>query len=111
MDGAGPTGERRLTRSRDDRLLGGVAGGLGEFLGVDPTLVRIVFVLVALFGGSGFVLYGALWLLVPPADDEFAVEDNVRAAAGEMRDAVRTLADALRSGWRGSGPTDGPPAP
>jgi phage shock protein C len=106
--GEGPTNDRRLTRSRDDRLLGGVAGGLGEFLGVDPTLVRIVFVLVALFGGSGLVLYVALWLLVPPADDgERAVEDNVRGAAGEMRESIRGLAVALRSGWRGEPPATG----
>lgn len=100
---AGPTSspDRRLTRSREDRLLGGVAGGVATFLGVDPTLVRIGFVLLAVFGGSGFVLYLALWLLVPPAEDSTRpVDANLRASVGEMREAARGLADDVRTGWQ-----------
>lgn len=96
-----PTPDRRLTRSREDRLLGGVAGGVAMFLGIDATLVRIGFVLLAVFGGSGVVLYLAMWLLVPPADDrERPVDANLRAGVGEMRDAARGLADDVRTGWR-----------
>src|SRR3954447_6408760 len=43
------------------RVLAGVAGGIGEALGVDPTLVRLVFALLALAGGAGIVLYAAAW--------------------------------------------------
>lgn len=94
--------DRRLTRSRDDRLLGGVAGGLATYLGLDVTLVRVAFVLLAVFGGSGVVLYLAMWLLVPPADaTDRAVDENVRAGVGELRDAARGLADDVRTGWRG----------
>lgn len=52
-------------RSGDDRLVGGVAGGLSRRFGVDPTAVRIGFVVLALFGGFGTVAYLLAWLLMP----------------------------------------------
>lgn len=102
METSPPTpSDRRLTRSLDDRLLGGVAGGLATFLGVDVTLVRVAFVLLGIFGGSGVVLYLAMWLLVPPADEsDRPVDANLRASVGEIRDAARGLADDVRTGWR-----------
>src|SRR4051812_28772846 len=59
---------RRLRRSRSDRKIAGVAGGLGRHLDVDPTVLRVLFVVLAFFGGAGLLLYGVIWLLVP--DDE-----------------------------------------
>jgi phage shock protein PspC (stress-responsive transcriptional regulator) len=55
----------RLTRSVDDRKVAGVAGGLGRHLNMDPTILRVLFVVLCFFGGAGFLLYGAAWLLVP----------------------------------------------
>ena len=57
--------ERVLRRSRDDQVIAGVAGGLGRYLGVDPVVVRIAFVVLALFGGSGIVAYIVGWLVIP----------------------------------------------
>lgn len=54
-----------LRRSVTDRKVAGVAGGLGRHLNIDPTILRVAFVVLALFGGAGFLLYGALWLFVP----------------------------------------------
>ncbi len=62
---------RRLTRSSTDRMLGGVCGGIGRYFGIDPTLVRIGFVALALLGGTGLIVYAAALLLVP-LDDEAA---------------------------------------
>jgi phage shock protein C len=59
------TPERVLRRSRDDQVIAGVAGGLGRYLGVDPVVVRIAFVVLALFGGSGIVAYIVGWLVIP----------------------------------------------
>lgn len=56
---------RSLRRSRSDRKVAGVAGGLGAYLGVDPVILRILFVVLAVFGGSGLLLYLAGWLLIP----------------------------------------------
>jgi signal transduction histidine kinase/phage shock protein PspC (stress-responsive transcriptional regulator) len=58
---------RRATRSADDRLLGGVAAGLGDHLGLEPRVVRGFFVLAALLGGFGVALYAGLWLTMPSA--------------------------------------------
>src|SRR3954453_21961838 len=51
-----------FARSDRDRVLAGVCGGLAARLGVDPTLVRLVFALLALAGGAGILLYLALWV-------------------------------------------------
>ena len=57
---------RRLTRSHHDRMLSGVSGGLGEYLDVDPTLVRLGWVLAALVTcGAAFLVYAACWFIMP----------------------------------------------
>jgi phage shock protein C len=57
---------KRLYRSRDDRMLAGVAGGMAHYLGIDPTIVRLLWVLAFLPGGvPGFLLYGLCWLIIP----------------------------------------------
>ncbi|MBA2725205.1 MAG: PspC domain-containing protein [Actinobacteria bacterium] len=61
-----PAQERpRLVRSRTDRKVAGVAGGIAQHLNIDPLLVRIVFVVLTLGGGVGILLYALGWLLVP----------------------------------------------
>lgn len=58
----------RLRRSRHDRKVAGVAGGLARHLDVDPLVLRIAFVVLVFFGGSGLILYLAGWLFVPDED-------------------------------------------
>jgi phage shock protein C len=63
-DGAG--GDTRvLRRSHDDRVIGGVCAGLGRYLGIDPVLLRIAFVVLAIAGGGGVILYIVGWILIP----------------------------------------------
>src|SRR5688500_4630638 len=72
---------RSLRRSRSDRKLAGVAGGLGRHLDVDPTILRVLFVVLVFFGGAGLLLYGAFWLLTPEEDTGESVirtSDNTR---------------------------------
>jgi len=70
-----PAAPRLLRRRTDDRVIGGVASGLGDFLNVDPLLIRIGFVGLMVFGGLGLLLYVGGWLLVPEeGDDESIVE-------------------------------------
>jgi phage shock protein C len=61
---------KRLWRSRKDRKIAGVCGGLGEYFKVDPVWVRITFIIFLLLGGSALLVYLLLWILVPlePAD-------------------------------------------
>lgn len=64
MSGDGPE-PRLLRRSRDDRVIGGVCAGLGRYLGVDPVLLRVAFVVLAIAGGGGLLLYVVAWILIP----------------------------------------------
>jgi phage shock protein C len=54
----------KLYRSETDRMIAGVCGGLAKFFSVDATLVRLVFLLLLFLGGSGFLLYFILWIIV-----------------------------------------------
>lgn len=58
---------RRLQRTRDDRRLAGVCGGIAEYFGWDSTLVRIAWILLTLLGGSGILLYLIFWVVMPEA--------------------------------------------
>ncbi len=57
--------EKRLTRVEDGRMIAGVCAGLAKYLGVDATVVRLIFVLLALFAAGGVLLYLILWLIMP----------------------------------------------
>lgn len=56
---------QRLTRSTTDTMLGGVCGGIAQTYNLDPTLVRILFVVTTLLGFSGILLYLILWVVIP----------------------------------------------
>ena len=56
---------KKLYRSRTERWLAGVCGGLGQYFGIDATLVRVLFVIFALTFGSGFLIYLVLWIIIP----------------------------------------------
>jgi len=79
----------RLYRSRTDRFLGGVCGGLGKYLGIDPTIVRLVFLILLIGQGAGFIIYAILWILVP-------VEGAAEPSSGNV-------GDRLSEGMKGVG--------
>jgi phage shock protein PspC (stress-responsive transcriptional regulator) len=57
--------EKRLQRSRTEKMIGGVCGGLATYFSVDPTLVRVLWVAMTLFVGVGILLYLILWVVMP----------------------------------------------
>ncbi|OGE20204.1 MAG: PspC domain-containing protein [Candidatus Dadabacteria bacterium RIFCSPHIGHO2_12_FULL_53_21] len=62
---------KKLHRSRTDRMIAGICGGLGEMFSIDPTLVRLVFALVALFTvGTAALVYILGWVIIPEAPAE-----------------------------------------
>ena len=67
MESNGPT-PRRLMRATRDRWIGGVAAGLARYFDLDPTLVRVLFLIAFLGFGTGFLVYLVLWLLMPATD-------------------------------------------
>ncbi|MFA6907600.1 MAG: PspC domain-containing protein [Candidatus Micrarchaeia archaeon] len=62
-------GIRRVYRSRKNRMLAGVCGGIAEYFGTDPVLVRLLFVLLTLMGFAGIILYLVAWLIMPENPD------------------------------------------
>ena len=111
----GPSGPRvsaddardlgRLRRSRSDRKIAGVAGGLGRHLDIDPVILRVAFVVLAFFGGAGLLLYGAMWLIVPEdGEDEAKVnlDPRTRTAALLIAGVLAALA-LVGDSWGGYG--------
>src|SRR5919106_5752245 len=78
---------RRLLRSRDDRVISGVAGGLGKYFDVDPVFFRVGFVALAFLGGIGLLLYVAALLFVP-SEDPTGGEPPPRSRAVTIAGAV-----------------------
>lgn len=60
---------RRLYRSRTDRKIAGVCGGLAQYLNVDPTVVRIIFLVLLFIGGGGLLIYLIIWICAPDEDN------------------------------------------
>ncbi len=58
---------KKLYRSRKDRMIAGVCGGLAEFFGIDTTWVRLIFILFFFLGGCALLIYVIMWLIVPLA--------------------------------------------
>lgn len=68
---------KRLTRSRDDKWIGGVCGGIAEYLGVDANLVRLIVAAATLLGaGTLIIAYIVAMFLIPLADDATADNDS-----------------------------------
>jgi len=87
------TPTRKIFRSSKNRILGGVAGGIGEYFNIDPVLVRILFVLLGLSGGGGVILYLVLWLIIPnrPSGSSDG-QKNLEKNAQEIKTQVQKYA-------------------
>jgi len=90
------TGGRRLYRDPEDKVLGGVCGGLGAYFSIDPVILRILFVLIFFIGGSGVLVYLVLWIVVPKASstaqrlemkgEEVNIDNISKSIKEEMQD-------------------------
>lgn len=93
----------RIRRSRADRKVAGVAGGLGRHLDIDPLILRVGFVVLTFFGGVGLLLYVALWLLLPEDGSDWATIklDRRSRTVALVVIGVLALALLLSHGWWG----------
>ncbi len=82
----------RLMRSRSDTIIAGVAGGIARYLGIDPTIVRLLFV-VLVFTGVGVLLYPLLWIIMP-------LEGTARATPAQAFDEMRQQATRVGTEMR-----------
>ncbi|HEX7266119.1 MAG TPA: PspC domain-containing protein [Streptosporangiaceae bacterium] len=88
-----------MRRSRTDRKLAGVCGGLGAYTNVDPIIFRVLFAVFSLFGGFGLLLYGVAWLFIPEEDDDRSEAQHLfrdgRTSAGALWAIVATVVGLL----------------
>jgi len=94
-----PQEHRRLTRSRSDRILGGVCSGLATHFGTDPLLIRLVFVVITLAQGAGVLLYILLWILMPDEGVEAppAGGQVIRTGIEGVKQDVARVAEQVRT--------------
>jgi len=73
---------KRLERPLKGRMVAGVAAGLGEYFGIDPTVVRVIFAAVTLLAGVGVLIYLAGWLLIPEQGEQASIAERIMSKTG-----------------------------
>lgn len=86
---------KKLYRAQQERIVAGVAGGLGEYFNIDPVLVRIIFVALALVHGLGILLYVLFWLIVPNQDGG-NIGDKVAGFSAVLKRSEEKLANKIK---------------
>ena len=70
--------QKKIYRSRNDKVIAGICGGLGKYLDIDPVIIRVLFIILLLTIGSGILIYLLAWILIPlePENTELLLKDN-----------------------------------
>lgn len=88
--------QKRLYRSESDKVIAGVCGGIGKYFGIDPTIVRVLFVLVALAGGAGVLAYLILMIIMPSEhSSEMPPKETIKQNAEELKNNVKAAAEKI----------------
>jgi phage shock protein C len=87
---------KKLYRSNTNRMLGGVCAGLGVYLDIDPTWIRIFFVLLVLTSGIGFPIYLILWIVMPREDRMSIQSSGGTPQPDELADRARLMGEEIR---------------
>lgn len=92
--------EKRLYRSRTDRMIWGVCGGLAKYFGIDPTIVRLIAVLLIFAGGFGIVAYIILAIVVPLEGTQAAIpQDVIKENVEEMKESATQMGEDIRASF------------
>ncbi|MBI2357116.1 PspC domain-containing protein [Candidatus Dojkabacteria bacterium] len=87
---------KSLYRSKTDRVIGGVCGGLGEYFNVDSTIIRLLFVLIVLSGGVGILAYFILWVVIPEEGAKDTTTENVvKKNSKEIESKMKSMANGV----------------
>lgn len=82
---------KRLYRSKTNRVIAGVCGGIGEYFNIDPVLIRILWVLFALAGGSGVFAYIICWIIIPEEGEQAWWDKSKEAKKVKNEPPVETI--------------------
>ena len=90
--------QKRLYRSRSERMISGVCGGLAEYFNIDPTLIRLLFVITIFCGGAGILAYIILAIVTPNENSQSeANKDSMRANLKEMEQTAENIGHDIKS--------------
>ena len=90
---------KKMYRKTDDCIIAGVCAGLADYFEIDETLVRVIFVLLAIGGGSGILIYFVLWLVIPKKGEENKKVDwqeNVKEFTEDVGKKAKTVAKEIK---------------
>jgi phage shock protein C len=87
---------KRLTRSKNGAMLGGVCMGLGQYLTIDPVFIRIFFILLTISTGFGLLIYLILWIVIP-RDDQIPADGSTMPQPSEFGDRARLMGDEMKN--------------
>jgi len=87
---------KKLHRSRTDKMIGGVAGGLAEYFNIDPVIVRVLFVITVFLGGGGILAYIILWIVLPeePLEYQFQNVNNSEKNKGTSAGSTKSSGES-----------------
>jgi len=103
---------RRLYRSETNRMFGGVCGGFGEYFGIDPTIVRVLAVLLTLTIGLGVLAYIVLWIIIPTQSRiNASPRQTVRHGVEDVKERAIELGQEAKAAFKGKEPQERAAAP
>lgn len=101
--------KKKIYRSKDDYIVAGVSSGIAEYFEIDATLIRVIFILLTIGGGSGILIYLILWLIIPKeggkevkVDREKKVKEFAEDMGEKAQDLAKEIKKDVKSGKRGS---------
>jgi len=89
---------KKLYRSEKDKMIGGVCGGLAQYFSIDVTIIRVLFALIVIYGGSGLILYIILWIVVPTESQiKVASQEVIKENTKEIKKKVSSAVKEVKS--------------
>lgn len=105
---------KRLYRSRTERIIAGVCGGLASYFSIDPVLMRVIFVVLALASGIGIIAYIVLWIIAPvegstATKTDQIIKENIKDAGDTAAGIGERISEAVRPGQKAEPGAEGAP--
>ncbi|WP_433498320.1 PspC domain-containing protein [Sphaerimonospora sp. CA-214678] len=100
MNTNGPV--KRLQRTDNGKIIAGVCSGVGEYIGVDPNILRLALAVASFFGGLGFGVYAVAWLLLPEKDKDTSIVQDLldkKKDGQAWQDAAKAKWHDVQSSW------------
>jgi phage shock protein C len=91
--------DKKIFRSNEDRIIAGICSGLGEYFEIDSSLIRILFILLFIGGGSGFLIYILLWMVIP-MKKEIGIKKELKGLAKDLKNKAGLMAKDVQTNIR-----------